>query len=150
MSSLLSGEQTTTLEDILNNIIPANDEMPAAGLVVRDFVGRSASRSPVRKRIVLAMIAVTDAVARAYHDKSFSEVPDSLKEFVLKIVEEQNEELFSEFVNLAYDGYYTNPSVINLLGVDAGAPQPVGFSNSSFDPGIVDNVRMLGPRYRVI
>lgn len=150
MSSLLSEEQRFLLEDVLNNIIPGNDEMPAAGLVASDFVERSASGSAASKRIVLDMIAVADAAAGSYHNKPFSDVSDSSKESLLHIVEEQNKEIFSDFVNLVYDGYYTNPSVISLLGVDAGTPQPTGFSNPPFDPVIVDNVRTLGPRYRAV
>ena len=150
MSSLLSEEQRSLLEDVLNNLIPGNDEMPAAGLVASDFVERSASGSVAIRRIVLDIVAVMDAMAGLHHDKRFSDVSDSSKESLLKIVEEQNKDMFSAFVNLVYDGYYTNPSVTGLLGVDAGTPQPTGFSNPPFDPGIVDGVRTRGPRYRAV
>ena len=150
MSNLLSEEQRSLLEDVLNNIIPGNDEMPAAGLVASDFVERSAIGSVTIKRIVLDIVAATGAMAGLHHNKRFLEVSDSSKESLLRIVEEQNKGIFSDFVNLVYDGYYTNPSVIGLLGVDAGTPQPTGFSNPPFDPGIVDDVRTRGPRYRVV
>ncbi len=150
MSNLLSQEQRSLLEDVLDNIIPGSDEMPAAGLVASDFVERSAIGSVAIKRIVLDIVSATDAMAGLHHNKRFLDVSDSAKESLLKIVEEQNKGIFSDFVNLVYDGYYTNPSVIDLLGVDAGVPQPTGFSNPPFDPGIVDDVRMRGPRYRVV
>ena len=56
--------------------------------------------------------------------------------------------MFGEFVTLAYNGYYTDESVVRLLGPDAGIPQPKGFLVASFNPAIVSNVRKLGQRYR--
>tara|TARA_B100000949_G_C13947838_1_gene311617 strand:- start:85 stop:537 length:453 start_codon:yes stop_codon:yes gene_type:complete len=150
MSDILTDSQLSMLRDILNTLIPADNNMPGAGSVATSFIETGAKKSATTKRTILDMLATTDAVSGLNHNRSFSDISNSSREPLLAIVEEQNRQIFSDFLNLAYDGYYTNPVVIKLLGHAAKTPQPTGFATQPFNPSIVDQVRTLGPRFREI
>ena len=148
MGDFLTHTQRATLADVLDCIIPEEAETPGAGQIAADHVEWAATASPATARIVLDTLTATDAAAGSHHGEPFSDIADSAKETLLKLVEKQNPDLFGEFVSLAYGGYYTNASVIKRLGPDAGTPQPKGLPVPPFDPTIVEEVRNLGPRYR--
>ena len=149
MSSLLTNSQRVLLEDVLNHIIPSDVEMPAAGQAAIGYVESEAATYPSTRRIVLDILSLADSVAGYLHNKPFFRICNSLKEPLLKAVEEKHPRVFGAFVTLAYSGYYTNELVINKIGSNAGAPQPKGFPVAPFDPDIVRNTRKLGPRYRL-
>ena len=148
MGAFLTDTQRATLVDVLDRIIPEEGEMPSAGHIAADYVESAATASSTTARVVLDSLMAIDATAGSHHSKPFLDIADSAKEALLKMVEEQNPQLFGEFVNLAYSGYYTNTTVIERLGPDAGTPQPEGLPIAPFDPTIVGEVRKLGPRYR--
>ena len=148
MGDFLTDSQRATLVDVLDRIIPKEGEIPSAGQIATDYVETAATASATTARVVLDTLVATDVAAGSHHGKPFLDIDDSAKETLLKMVEEQNPEMFSEFVRLAYSGYYTNTSVIERLGPDAGTPQPKGLPIAPFDPTIVEKVRNLGPRYR--
>ena len=150
MSDILTNPQLSLLKDILDTLIPADNNMPGAGSIATSFFETMANKSAATKRTILDMLATTDAVSGLNHNRSFSDISNSSREPLLAIVEQQNNQTFSDFLNLAYDGYYTNPVVIKLLGPAAKTPQPTGFANQPFNPSIVDQVRTLGPRFREI
>ena len=148
MNVLLTDTQRVLLKQLLDHIIPKEGEMPAAGEIAARHVEGAAEMSSVTARVVLDMMVVADAMAGSCYGKPFSDIADSSKEPLLKIIQEQYPRMFGEFVTLAYNGYYTDESVVRLLGPDAGIPQPKGFLVASFNPAIVSNVRKLGQRYR--
>lgn len=147
---LFTEKQLELLIDVLDQIIPEGKSLPSAGTTAANFVAEMASRSNMVMRTVMDVLNITEASAGSNHSKSFLDIPHDSKELVLKNVEESHPEMFSNFVSLVYDGYYTNESVIALLGSDAGMPQPTGFPVPPFNPEIVANVRKLGPRFRSI
>ena len=148
MGDILTDSQRATLAHVLDGIIPKDSGMPGAGQIAADYVESVATASASTARVVLDTLMATDAVAGSQHGKPFSDVADSEKEILLKMVEAQDPDVFEEFVSLAYSGYYTNSSIIERLGPDAGTPQPRGLPIAPFDPAIVEKVRDLGPRYR--
>ena len=150
MSNFLTDTQRSLLKDVLNHIIPEDMVMPAAGQIAAGYVESASSTSEITIRVVLDILALTDTTAGSLYGKPFSSISDSLKKPLLKIIEEKSPKLFSDFVTLVYNGYYTNASVIELLGPDARNPQPTGFQISPFNSEIVNNVRKLGTRYRAI
>ena len=129
MGKFLTQIQRANLVDVLDRIIPRTGEMPGAGQIAVEYVEAAALESAVTARV---------------------EIADTEKVALLEVVAEQRPSLFGEFVGLVYDGYYTDASVIERLGPDAGKPQPEGRPIAPFDPQIVVSVRQLGPRYRTI
>lgn len=147
MSDLLTDAQRAALAHVLDHIIPGEGDMPA-GQIAAGYVESAATASAAAARTVLDALAATDAAAGSQHGKPFCDIADSQKEALLKVVEAQDPQVFDDFVSLVYRGYYTNASVIERLGPDAGTPQPKGFPIAPFDPAIVGKVRGLGPHYR--
>lgn len=148
MSDFLTDSQRATLIDVLDRILPEESNMPGAGHIAADYVESAATASASTARVVLDTLMATDAVAGSEHGRPFSDVADSEKEALLRMVEARDPDVFEEFLSLAYSGYYTNASIIERLGPDAGTPQPRGLPIAPFDPAIVEKVRDLGPRYR--
>lgn len=148
MAVILTRIQRATLMDLLDQIIPNEDDMPGAGEISTGYIESVVMVSSHTAHVVLDILKSTQAAANTHHSKPFSNLVDSAKKSSLKMVEDQDPELFSAFVRLAYSGYYTNSAVIKRLGPTARKPQPEGFPISPFDPTIVENVRNLRPRYR--
>ena len=148
MGNFLTKIQRSTLVDVLDRIIPRTGEMPGAGQIAIEYVETAATASSSTGRVVLDTLMAIDVAAGSGNGKRFADVADSAKAALLRVIEEQDPAVFSEFVDLVYDGYYTDPSVIERLGPDAGTPQPSGFPIAPFDPRIVEKVRHIGPRYR--
>jgi hypothetical protein len=150
LDKFLTDIQKAGLVDVLDLIIPRLGEMPGAGQIVFEYVKAAACGSAATARVVLDTLMAIDAAAGSGYGKPFTEIADTEKVALLEAVEEQRPSLFGEFVDLVYDGYYTDAFVIERLGPDAGKPQPEGRPIALFDPQIVVSVRQLGPRYRTV
>jgi hypothetical protein len=148
VGSFLTEVQRTLLVDVLDLIIPEAGEMPGAGAIAVEHVESAATTRPTTSRTVLGTLMAVDAAAGSEYGEPFTEIADSFKASLLRVVERMYPKLFGEFVDLVYDGYYTDASVIERLGPDAGKPQPEGRPIAPFDPQIVESVRQLGPKYR--
>ena len=149
-SDFLTDTQCSLLVDIIDHIVPKNGELTAGGHIVIDYVESYAKTSPKTKRMLLDILALTDAMSGSLYNEKFLDIADFSKEPLLKEVEAQNSVIFGELVALVYDAYYTNEAVIKQIGPDAGIPQPKGASYQPFNPDIVENVRKLGPEYREV
>ena len=148
MDIFLTEIQRTLLVDALDRIIPEAGEMPGAGAIAVEYVESAATTRSTTARTVLGTLMAIDAAAGSEYGKPFTDIADSSKASLLLVVERMYPKLFGEFVDLVYDGYYTDASVIERLGPDAGKPQPEGRPIAPFDPQIVKSVRQLGPKYR--
>jgi hypothetical protein len=51
-------------------------------------------------------------------------------------------------VQHTYSGYYSHPTVIRLLGLEARPPQPRGYHLEPLDFTLLDNVKQRGSLYR--
>ena len=149
MNQTLSDIQSTILKSRMDVIIPDSEHMPNASSVATQYVEKELQK-PLHFDNLLKLINKTEQSARSKYGRLFSELTENEKETLVRTIEIEDRNMFQEFVNLVYNGYYTNPKVVGLLGSDAGAPQPKGFSNPPFNPNIVDRVRTLGPKYRSI
>ena len=73
--------------------------------------------------------------------------PDD-RESVLRRVEQSHAELFEALVRHTYDGYYSHPTVIARLGLDAGPLHPRGHRVEAVDLPDLARVTARGPIYR--
>ena len=150
MGKFLTEIQRALLVDVLDRIIPEAGEMPGAGAIAVEYVESAAMTRSTTARTVLGTLMAIDAAAGSEYGEPFTEIADSSKATLLVVVERMYPKLFGEFVDLVYDGYYTDATVIERLGPDAGMPQPGGRPIAPFDPKIVESVRQLGPKYRMV
>ena len=143
--------QQSLLTVALNCIIPEEGNMPGAGdLGVIEFIENLVAPDPKLRRLVNEGLSQIVVAAAVQSDEEFVELDKDGQNQALKEVQAQQPAFFDFLLRQCYNGYYTNASVIELLGPDARNPQPTGFQISPFNSEIVNNVRKLGTRYRAI
>jgi hypothetical protein len=69
------------------------------------------------------------------------------REDVLRRLERSHAEFFEALVRYTYDGYYSHPTVIARLGLDASPPHPRGHRVEAVDLPDLARVSARGPIY---
>src|SRR5262245_28013091 len=95
---------------VLDTLIPAGDDFPAAGGVAADHVLAMAARSADLGRLLSRGLAAVDATG------DFLALDAARREDVLRRVEASDGAFFEALVRHAYDGYYSAPAVVARLG----------------------------------
>lgn len=138
---VLSEEQHELVRAALNRIIPASENMPAAGdLEVGSFIERSMSTTPSLRRILLDCIAEL-AIAR------FHEISAREQTAVLQRLQAENPDFLVALVEHTYRGYYTHPDVLSKLEYGP-PPQPSGRVLPPFDLELLAFQRARQPFWR--
>lgn len=141
--TILSDEQRSLLAAVLNRIVPANGDMPAAGdLGVADFVANIAAAATGRRRILLDGLAQIEIAAQE-RGGAFSALQPAAQTATLQAVAEARPAFFQELVTQTYRGYYTNQSVFGLL--QYRAPNRADYNPTPFDESLLEPVRQRGP-----
>ena len=143
-----SNSQVPLIESVLNRIIPANDRMPGASEIALDFVDSAVRGSSTFSKLFGDGMAEIDIKAHATYSKGFTQIADGQKDDILRAVEVESPNFFGELVKQTYNGYYTSPRVLELLGLDSHAPQPRGHQLDEGDFALTENVIKRGIAYR--
>lgn len=147
---MLSDEQLALLKSVLNELIPASKggTKPAAGdLGVADFICNAT-------RYCGDPVALVTVVLRSVcaHTREFTSLAAADRVAVLKRVESEHEEAFSELVRLTYMGYYSRADIRPLFGVAAHAVHPRGYDVAAESEELMHRltapVRARGSVYR--
>ena len=142
-------EQAALAADVLDQLIPAHDGFPAAGeLGVVQHIDSVGASDPGLGRLFNDGLAAIEAASHRAHSAAFADLADDQKVQVLRTVEAGSPQFFAMLLRHTYAGYYSNPKIIELLGLEARPPQPLGFDLEPFDPGIVENARKRGKIWR--
>ncbi len=126
MSRFLSQSQYTLVTAILDRLIPRQDDMLGAGEVgTADYLDRIAADSSQLARLFSGGLQDIE-IAAARLGQRFEELSGDQQDEVLRGVEASNPGFFDGLVRHTYNGYYSNPKVVELLGLDPSPPQPRG------------------------
>jgi Gluconate 2-dehydrogenase subunit 3 len=137
------------LASILNRIVPASGNFPGAGdLGVVAYLDAVVGRAADLKRLFAQGLAQIAIASQAQYGREFVDGADDQQDAVLRHVESANPTFFEALLQHTYSGYYSHPTVIRLLGLQAGPPQPRGHHLEPFDFGLLDNIKQRGPLYR--
>ena len=144
-----SEEQTTLAANVLDQLVPARDGFPGAGElgVARHLDGLAVS-NPCFGRLFHDGLASIESASRRTHSAAFADLADDQKVQVLRAVETDSPDFFTMLVRHTYAGYYSNPRIIELMGLEARPPQPLGFDLDPFDTGMVEKVSKRGKIWR--
>ncbi len=144
-----SEEQAALASEVLDQLIPARDDFPGAGElgVAQHLEGVAASDSGLGRLLRDGLVAI-ESTGRRTHSAAFAELGDDQKVEVLRAVEAENPQLFAMLVRHSYAGYYSNSKVIELMGLEARPPQPLGFELDPFDPSTVEYIKERGKIWR--
>lgn len=142
-NTILSDEQRSLLAAVLNRIVPANSDMPAAGdLGIAYFVESIAAAATDRRRILLDGLAQIEIAAQE-RGGAFSALPPAAQTATLQAIADARPAFFQELVTQTYRGYYTNATVFDLLKYRA--PNRADYNPIPFDESLLEPVRQRGP-----
>ena len=142
--------QAELVTAILDRIIPANGSMPGAGRIAVDFIDRTVGGSPVLKRSFAGGLSELEIYAQTAHGQDFINLSLEEQDTVLLRTENSQPEFFDSLVRQTYDGYYSNATVLEALGLEARPPQPRGYQTNQGNLDMLENVRRRGTAYRQV
>ena len=126
MARFLSAEQQALLDAILDRLIPAQGEMPGAGQAgTASYLDGIAGESPRLARLFSGGLRSVEA-ASAARRSNFVEMAENQRDAVLREIESDETEFFETLLMHTYNGYYSNPQVVEALGLEPRPPQPRG------------------------
>lgn len=140
--SILSVTQRSLLSAVLNRIVPASGNMPAAGdLGIAAFVESVAAGSTGKRRILMDGLVEIE-LAASERGGTFAALSETAQGEALQAVEAASPAFFQELVTQTYRGYYTNESVCAVLGYRP--PNREDYDPLPFDESLLEPVRQRG------
>ena len=148
MPRFFSRSQYTLITAVLDRLIPPQGDMPGAG----EAGGVNHLDSVVSESRQLARLfsrGLQDIeIAAARLGSGFEELGGDQQDEVLRGVEADSPQFFDLLVRHTYNGYYSNPNVVELLGLDPSPPQPRGNRVERGDLSSLQAVIERGQAYR--
>jgi hypothetical protein len=136
---------------VLNRLVSAGNGFPAAGDVgVVEYLDSVVGTSVVLRRRFTEGMTWIEIAGQKEGSTGFADLPDARKDEVLRQVESELPEFFVSLVKQTYNGYYTNATVLELLGPEVRPPQPFGHDVEPGDLSLLEDVRKRGRAYRLI
>jgi hypothetical protein len=133
---------------VLDTLVPASGGFPGAGEVALDHVLARAASSPAVERLLARGLQAIDEATRAAGAADLASLSPDNRESVLRRVEQSHAEPFQALLRHTYDGYYSHPTVVARLGLDAGPLHPRGHRIEVVDLPDLARVIARGPIYR--
>jgi hypothetical protein len=146
--TFFSRSQLSLTLSVLDRIIPPNAKMPGAGEAALGFVDEAVGNSSKLRRLFHEGLAFIEITSCAKYSKSFANLSEAQRDSVLRSIETEYPKFFDALVRQTYDGYYTNPRVIETFGLEVRPPQPGGFHLADSDLGVLEKVKQRGRIYR--
>ena len=148
---VLYPEQRDLLRAVLNQIVPARDELPGAGdLDVGASIERTLATSARVRRTLLEVLQNVRIWSERRTGVDFLTLDRERQVRVLEDVEQRWPTEFVVLVQHAYRGYYTLPEVQARLGFETRPPQPLGHELPPFDPDLLARQHARAPFWRRI
>jgi hypothetical protein len=142
---IFTQDQRELLAGVLNRIIPAQGELPAAGdlgaaAFVEEWVAKD---NGLRRRFTQGLAQVQ--ILAAGQGGDFLELAPGGQDAVLRQVESALPQFFEALVLQTFNGYYTNPRILQIIGYDPAAQaQPTQL----LDTRLLEKQRQRAPFWR--
>ncbi len=146
--SFFSDAQIELVTEVLNRIIPANEKLPGAGEIAVDYLDGVVGGLPGLKRIFSHGLSQVEVGAYRLFSQGLPSLTAEQMDVVLRQVEVDEGEFFDLLVRQTYNGYYTDPRIVELLGFEARPPQPLGHMVDQGNIALIENVKNRGIVYR--
>ena len=145
----ISDADRVMLSEVMDRLIPAVDDLPAAGQMgLGPEVERMASEVPRYAEgleVFLEALAM-DPLSRA--TGGFRALSADDQENAIRVIERNIPDHFSTFLEVVYLVYYSQPAVHRRIGWVGRPPQPEGFDLPPFDESILETARKRKPFWR--
>jgi hypothetical protein len=146
---VFAATQCDLLVAALNHLVPAAGAFPGAGdLGVVSYLDRVVGQSATLKRLFTQGLVQITLRSQAQYAQPFTTLTAEQGEAVLRHVETTAPEFFEALVTHTYSGYYSHPTIVQLLGLEGRAPQPRGYHLEPLDLRLLDNIKQRQPIYR--
>ena len=150
-SAFFTEPQHELMLHILNRLVPAGNGFPAAGdLGIVEYLDSVVGPSVVLRHRFTEGMTRTEIAGQKEGLAGFTGLPDDRKDKVLRQIESELPEFFASLVKQTYNGYYTNTTILELLGPEVRPPQPLGHDIEPGDMSLLEKVRKRGRAYRLI
>jgi hypothetical protein len=147
----LDGPSMETLITLVDQIIPASDEMPAASQAgTLAYFELLAGADPHLPETLQSAIRTVDALSRARAGKGFAAAGASERTEVVAALAQTESLLFARLRTYVYEGYYLQPQVWQLLGYEPYPTSAPGPHMAPFTPALLQRIRAMPPRYRTV
>lgn len=145
----LTQAQQEILTSVLDTVIPPDGDLPGAGEAgVTDYIDDVLTESESLRRLFLNGLADIEIASGESYSAVFESLPGEQKTNALLLVQAEHPAFFQLLVEHAYKGYYSDPDVVRLLGLETRPPQPEGYDLRRFDPATLNTVKDRGQVYR--
>ena len=143
-SGFLNQSQRDNLTLALDRLVPATEEMPGAGaLGLANFVERAAAGNPKARRLFTDGLTQLEIAAVQGQGAPFAQLDGPARDAVLKMLQEQWPVFFDALLRQCYNGYYTNPQVLELIGYES--PNPADYQYQPLDETLLEPQRQRAP-----
>jgi hypothetical protein len=150
-SRIFDEGQRALVKEVLARIIPAQGKLPDAGdLGLVDFIEAAIGRQPHYRRRFIDGLADIEITASRQGRQAFSELPGPAKDATLRAVEASNADFFEELVRQTYNGYYTHPRILALIGYFPTSPRPQGEPPELLDETLLAKQRQRAPFWKEV
>ncbi len=113
----LTATQRELLGAVLDRVVPPQGNLPGAGaLGLSVFLENVAGRTPDRRRLLNDGLSRIALAASRKTSGRFEQLDGDVQDAILREVEEQDPVFFDLLVRQCYNGYYTNPGVLEMVG----------------------------------
>ena len=147
----ISDADRVMLSEVMDRLIPAVDDLPAAGQMgLGPEVERMASEVPRYAEgleVFLAALAM-DPLSRA--SGGFRALSPNDQDNAIRVIERNIPDHFSTFLEIVYLVYYSQPAVHQRIGWVGRPPQPEGFDLPPFDESILETAIKRKPFWRKV
>jgi hypothetical protein len=149
MGRVFADAQVAVMRACLNRLIPAEGDFPGAGdLELVDHLDRVAAASTATRRMFAEGVRAIELESERRHTRAFAELDGPAQDAVLEGVERTHPLFFEALVCAVYGAYYSHPAVIEQLGLEVRAPQPLGHALAQFPAAITEAIGKRPAFYR--
>jgi len=146
---VLDDAQRALLRVVLNCLIPARGDLPAAGdLGVSESIERTLASTSALRRLFFEGLVEIDLTSGRLASAPLASLGTEAQTEVLQEIERAQPSFFTALVEHTYRGYYTLPRVHAAIGWESRPPQPLGHRLAPFDPALLAIQRRRPPFWR--
>lgn len=147
----LTAEEWKALSSVMDEIIPADDGMPAASEVGGvEYLQRLCQSLPGLNDDLKQSLTEVDGISHSHFGKSFLALTKSERIQTLVEMEKMKPKLFATLRDYTYEAYYTQPRVWKLMDYTFYPTNESGPKMKPFDESVLAEVRRKPRFYREV
>lgn len=145
----LAPDTRSTLQTVMDLIIPASDGMPSAsGADGLRYLERLMQHDKDAVADITKALNVANALSTRSFQKSFGDLEKNEQIAVLKQMENSASSVFDTLRAYIYESYYEQPAIWKLIGYELYPTDHTGPHLAPFDDSLVANVRKMPKLYK--